>query len=444
MSDANKVVWSEGLFLRPQHLQQQDRHTDALVRGAMLAASHQNYGFRHLALDDAAIQAGQIGLTKAQGIFPDGTSFALPDMTTGLKALPVTASAKSGLVLLGIAAVQPGTSTMDPESGGAAGARYLGQFATVRDTIKGGADPAEIEVARLAPRLFLPGEATDGYTCLPVVRINGLHADGSVALDADFLAPALVTAASPWYATFLQEVLTGLDRIAQAHGSIVIGGAGASVENLLILELANTARPRIAHMMSQDLFHPSEVFFELAGLSGRMATFGSSARTMSELPVYSHNDPQPAFAAIADTLRSLILSLRHVELKSQTLQVASHAENVWTVRIDNADIINNSRIVLRVGGEMSEAMLRKIFVEQATIGSADEFETLWKSKLTGIPLKPLHSQPREIPYDGDRLCLELDRSSEHWAKLADAPGFVIGVAGKLDKPPLIDCYAVKR
>ena len=65
-------------------------------------------------------------------------------------------------------------------------------------------------------------------------------------------------------------------------------------------------------------------------------------------------------------------------------------------------------------------------------------------QVTGIPLKPLHSQPREIPYDGDRLCLELDRSSEHWATLAEAPGFVLGVAGKLEREPLIDCYAVDR
>ncbi|MCB4379996.1 type VI secretion system baseplate subunit TssK, partial [Synechococcus sp. MU1644] len=243
---------------------------------------------------------------------------------------------------------------------------------------------------------------------------------------------------------FLQEVLTGLDRIAQAHGGVVMGGAGASVENLLILELANAARPRIAHMMGQNLFHPSSLFLELAGLAGRMATFGSSARTMTELPAYQHEDPQSSFMAIADTLRSLILSLRHVEQKSIALKVAGHSKNVWTVRLDDSGIINDHRIVLRVGGDMSEAHLRKIFAEQATVGAADEFDTLWKSKLTGIPLKPLHSQPREIPYDGERLCLELDRASDHWAKLADAPGFVLGVAGKLEKEPLIDCYAVKR
>jgi type VI secretion system protein ImpJ len=42
------------------------------------------------------------------------------------------------------------------------------------------------------------------------------------------------------------------------------------------------------------------------------------------------------------------------------------------------------------------------------------------------------------------LCLELDRKSEHWASLMDAPGFVIGVSGKLDSEPEIDCYAVNR
>jgi type VI secretion system protein ImpJ len=140
----------------------------------------------------------------------------------------------------------------------------------------------------------------------------------------------------------------------------------------------------------------------------------------------------------------MVLSLRHVEPKSRALPVAKHSENVWKVRIDNPDILRSSRIVLRVGSEMSEDSLRRIFANQATVGAADEFEKLWKSRLPGIALKPLHSQPREIPYDGERLCLELDQKSDHWTQLLDAPGFVIGVSGKLDREPQIDCYAVSR
>jgi type VI secretion system protein ImpJ len=151
-----------------------------------------------------------------------------------------------------------------------------------------------------------------------------------------------------------------------------------------------------------------------------------------------------AFAALTDTLRSLILSLRFVEPKSRALPVMKHATNVWKVRIDSPRLLQDSRIVVRVGSELSDAALRKIFVDQVTVGAAGEFDALWKSRLPGIPLKPLHSQPREIPYDGDRLCLELDQKSEHWASLRDAPGFVIGVSGVLPSEPQLDCYAVHR
>ena len=33
MSDKNRVVWSEGLFLRPQHFQQQERYLEACLQG---------------------------------------------------------------------------------------------------------------------------------------------------------------------------------------------------------------------------------------------------------------------------------------------------------------------------------------------------------------------------------------------------------------------------
>lgn len=443
MSDKNKVVWSEGLFLRTQHFQQQDRYCEDLARGVLQAASAQAWGFRSLALDRAALDSGRIALASASGIFPDGTPFSVPD-TMAVPDPVAVGGNMAGLVSLAIPIEKAGAATIDPAHVEPAGARYRGLIVPARDTVRGGADPQDIEVARLAARLILPGQEAAGYVTLPVARVEGLRADGSVALVEGHLPPSLVLQALPWYAGLALEVVTGLDRIAEAHGGIVLGGAGRSIENLLILELANGARPRIAHFLAQNLAHPGDFFVELAGLAGRMATFGSSSRRLSALPAYDHLDPQPAFSALADTLRSLMLSLRHVEPKSRALQVARHSQNVWKVRIDNPELLKNSRIVLRVGSDLSDEALRRIFVDQATVGAADVFEKLWKSRLPGIPLKPLHSQPREIPYDGDRLCLELDQKSEHWTQLMDSPGFVVGVSGALEREPEIDCYVVSR
>ncbi|MEI5677260.1 MULTISPECIES: type VI secretion system baseplate subunit TssK [unclassified Mesorhizobium] len=444
MSDSNRVLWSEGLFLRTQHFQQQDRHTEDMVRGALQAGRLQTYGFRSLTLDEAMLEAGRIAILTARGILPDGTPFAIPETMDAPTPLAITPETGAGAVLLALPLEPPGGASFDPAHAEPTGARYRGRIEWVRDAVHGGADAEEVEIARPQSLLLAPTSAVGGYTAMPVADILGLRADGGISLVENFLPPALVTDAVPWYSQLLQEVITGLDRIADAHGKMVLGGPGRSVENLLVLNLANEARPRLAHMLAQELFHPAELFLELAGLAGRMATYGSGSRRLTELPIYDHMAPGPAFSALADTLRSLILSLRYVEPKSRALPVMRHATNVWKIRIDNPKVLTASRIVVRVGSELSDEQLRKIFVNQVTVGSADEFEALWKSRLPGIPLKPLHSQPREIPYDGDRLCLELDQRSEHWASLLDAPGFVIGVSGVLPSEPQVDCYSVNR
>ena len=64
-------------------------------------------------------------------------------------------------------------------------------------------------------------------------------------------------------------------------------------------------------MLAQDNVHPSQLYMELAAIAGRLATYGASARRLGEMPAYDHIDPQAAFGELADTLRSLVLSLRH-------------------------------------------------------------------------------------------------------------------------------------
>lgn len=444
MSHGDRVLWSEGLFLRPQHFQEQDRHTDALVRGVLQAGLLQSWGFRSLTLDAALAEAGRVAVTEARGILQDGTPFAIPETMDPPAPVAIGRETPAGPVLLAVPLEMPGGASFDPAHAQPTGARFRGRIARLRDAVAGGGESEEIETARPVAQLIAPGRDAGGFTTLPVAAVTGLRADGGVAFEEAFLPPALATSAVPFYAQLLQEVVTGLDRIAEAHGRMVLGGAGRSVENLLVLELANTARPRLAHMLAQDLFHPSELFRELAGLAGRMATYGSGSRRLTELPDYDHRAPRAAFAALTDTLRSLILSLRFVEPKSRALPVMRHDTNIWKVRIDSPDLLRDSRIVVRVGSELSDAALRRIFVDQVTVGAAGEFDALWKSRLPGIALKPLHSQPREIPYDGDRLCLELDSKSEHWPSLRDSPGFVIGVSGVLPSEPQLDCYAVHR
>src|SRR5690554_8121348 len=73
-----KVIWSEGLFLRPQHLQQQDRYFDYQIRRRIQLLEPYGWGFQVLELDENLLQLGKVALTRAAGSLSDGTMVRLP------------------------------------------------------------------------------------------------------------------------------------------------------------------------------------------------------------------------------------------------------------------------------------------------------------------------------------------------------------------------------
>ena len=79
MSENNRIVWSEGLFLRPQHFQQQERHLETWIEGRAGSLRPYAWGFTELEIERDLLAIGKLGLRRARGVFPDGTPFSMPD-----------------------------------------------------------------------------------------------------------------------------------------------------------------------------------------------------------------------------------------------------------------------------------------------------------------------------------------------------------------------------
>mgnify|MGYP006334804823 FL=1 len=76
MTISNKVVWSEGLFLRPQHFQQHDRYLERYIDGRCDAFGGYGWGLLEWSLDTELLKLGKIGMRKPRGGLPDGTRFS--------------------------------------------------------------------------------------------------------------------------------------------------------------------------------------------------------------------------------------------------------------------------------------------------------------------------------------------------------------------------------
>jgi type VI secretion system protein ImpJ len=68
MANSRKVVWSEGMFMHPQHFQQQDRYFERVLENRCGAYSPYFYGYEELSIDTELLKLGKISLLRAKGI----------------------------------------------------------------------------------------------------------------------------------------------------------------------------------------------------------------------------------------------------------------------------------------------------------------------------------------------------------------------------------------
>src|SRR5260370_41783562 len=78
MSWNAKVHWTEGLFLRPHHLQQNDRYLENAIDSRTRHVTPYPWGFAELEIDRDLAQQSKSGLRRAAGAMPDGRLFDFP------------------------------------------------------------------------------------------------------------------------------------------------------------------------------------------------------------------------------------------------------------------------------------------------------------------------------------------------------------------------------
>src|SRR5580698_6591953 len=78
MSKPQKVVWTKGMFLMPQHFQAQDEYFEQALHFRSSASNFANWGLNGLGIDEASLVNGLFTLRHCEGVLPDGLVFEMP------------------------------------------------------------------------------------------------------------------------------------------------------------------------------------------------------------------------------------------------------------------------------------------------------------------------------------------------------------------------------
>ena len=432
------------MFLQPQHFQQQDRFLTRFVDARVGQSVGHAWGFQSLVIDEAALHQGKLALTRAAGVFRDGTPFSLPMDDPAPLAIDIAPDVRNERVLLCLALNRPGVVESDVEgSSGSMPTRLLASEIEVADGHAASLRQAPLQIGRLNLRLMLERDTNDGFSCLGVTRVAERRPDGRVVLDAQYLPPLMHVAENIVADGFAREVVGLLHQRAEALAVTLAqpGRAGVGeIADFLLLQVCNRYEPLLAHMRQQPVFHAESLFSVLLALAGELSTFGESKRP-SQLMPYSHEDPQPCFAALMYDLRQALSLVRVQSAVPIELQERKHGVRVAI--IPDLDLQRSAAFVLAVNAQISSEQLRSRFPGQVKIGPVERFRDLISLQLPGVGVRALPVAPRQIPFHAGFCYFELDtHGNEMWRELETSAGLALHLAG--DFPGLeLELWAIR-
>lgn len=429
-----KVIWQEGMFLRPQHLQQNDRHYDHQLKVRTHRLSCYAWGFFELDIDQQFLSMGKLVVSKASGVLPDGTLFEIGTEREPL-ALDVPPNTGSIPVYLALPLVTGNHIESRRADQQDVLARYTTFNAEVTDSNAGESASSQVSCGHLDFRLLLGEQQGDqAYVKIKICQVFDTTPDGGINLDPEFVPTYFNLQSSVYVLSCLKEVISMLghrgDILAERIRSTGKVG-GAEVGDFMMLQLINRFEPMLRHCLNIEHVHPEQLYSQLLGLLGELATFASDTKRPRQDHRYQHSDQGLSFRTLMEALRqvlSMVLEQHAIELPLQLRQYG-----IQVAPLNDHSLLSSSTFVLAASAECTSEELRTRLPAHLKVGPVERIRDLVNLHLPGLKVRPLPVAPRQLPFNSGKTYFGLELTSEDQAQLERSGGFAFHVSGELTK-----------
>lgn len=427
MSEVSRVAWTEGMFLRPQHFQQQERFWHH-SQGQLLARMHTcGWGIYQLRWESSLLRLGQLGLANLDAVLPDGTLITAPADESLPPPITIPPGTRDQLVYLALPVDRRNGLNVAAADGNAVTRFVFGEAELVDVTL--GSDARElVQLARLAPLLMLESEEKAGFVCMPIAKVVEVSEEGEVRLERRFIPPCLSVRDNSVLHGYVQELLGMIGQRAEAIAARLTRGQGsaASVADYLMLQVLNRFEPVLRHLLATSV-HPHLLFERLAALAGELSTFCSPQKRVPELPSYQHEQLTHSFGQVMGVLGRMLSTV--LEQTAIPLPLEETKFGVRVAALQDPSLLNDAFFVLAVKADVPADDLRRRLPGQIKIGPVELIRDLVNNQLPGIGMTVLPVAPRQVPFHAGYHYFQLDKNGDYWRKLTTSGGIALHLSG---------------
>ncbi len=440
MSD--KVIWSEGMVLSPQHLQQSDILSDTAINSRLQFLSPFYYGLASLEIDRDALNNGFFSLRDCSGIFPDGTQFSgprqdsVPDQRPFESFFPATKETLGVHIVL--AALSTGSANLAFQGSESKPARYLAHSRDISDSNTGG-NQKPLVFGRLNLRILFDGESPTGFQTLKICELSR-DSQGRVIPSENFYPTAVRTVAAQGMMSQMKKLMDScmqksnylMGQRAQKSTGVAQYNA-ESFTNYLLLSAINGSLPEIIHFYHHPFVHPELLFRRLLSFAGSLISFGQDIKA-ADMPKYVHGDLQSCFRPLFQLLDTLLGVTVPTGYKIFALTKTSPIQ--YSANIKDADFNTLKQFYLGVSAQASEVEIITTVQRKTKLGPVGRLEMMVNAALPGITLVPETSAPSSIPAKAGFKYFRLQQGGDLWDQMVQGKSLAIHMPSDLPSTKL--------
>lgn len=448
MLPKQRVAWVEGMLMEPQHFQQQERFFEHLIDTRIKSLKPFNWGFLALEIDRGLLEQGKFALKQARGIFPDGTSFNMPEDIPLPLPLELGDGCQGKVICLSVLMDISGNAQMDLLHDERKGSRFRTMDAEVPDrnhgiSLEGTPRVCTLQLGSLVTRLSLVDAVSSAESALSVGFVREVSSDRRILLDDRALPPMLDFRAIGWLQSATTELLglitQRLESVFRPDVHRTSGGLSELLE-LLLLQTLSGYNLRLHHLLSCSQVHPEKLFETLLSLLGGLSIIPGGERLWDRPDlVYLHDEPHNSYFQLFASIRRALSLV--IEAPAVALTFIDRGDSIYLCHNDSQ--LRLEKLVFAVSCGLSIDYLRSYFPGQVKLGPVEKIIQLIDLQLPGARLMPMASPPRHIPYYPNSIYFEVDHSDPIYKEMMSGSALALSIVG--DFPDLhFDVWGLKQ
>jgi type VI secretion system protein ImpJ len=446
MKRQQRVVWSKGMFLMPQHFQAQERFFAEELRVRSKLYQFAEWGVFDLEIDEDQLANRSFKLRKCSGVLSDGLVFEIPSSDAPPPSRPIQSLFPPGQqtldVFLAIAEEAHGMPSVSHAE--AHPLRFEAEDSTVIDECDGLEEP--VEIARAKFRLLFGGESQEGMTVLQIAQLEKMG-DGGCKLRRHFVPPCLSVGCSPYLMEdriphLLEQMSYFSDQLSAARAEesdLIADFSQSDIKRFWVLDVLNRALPELRHLHSIRQVHPEELYRFLLPLAGALCTFSLDTKP-TDFPLYDHVNLGHCFRTLAEKIDGMLKAIVWPPTKCTPIPLRLSASGVWEGSLTDTTASRSTEFYLAVRARPGEIDLIDLVPTNVKIGGTKTIGDIIGKQLSGIALRHA-SPPNGCPRRTGSEFFRLQQKGVAWDDVIQSKEVRVQVLSDIPSPSL-ELFAV--